>query len=132
MCVGSGVPGNGVLSHVANAQSLLAMLTTPALTASPRSDTADSSFAFVVSSVAAGDGDGVARGMVSVAVVPLCPMIRTTSGPVMLLPSGFLARGTWIVWFVADGTTSPCQPLTSEMCPCGLAVATPPPRLTTE
>ena len=43
------------------------------------------------------------------------------SGPVMLLPSALFARGTWIVWLVAVGTTSPCQPLTSEMCPSALA-----------
>ena len=50
----------------------------------------------------------------------------------MLLPSAFLARGTWIVWLVAVGTTSPCQPLTSDMWPSALAAAVPLPRLTTE
>ena len=43
---------------------------------------------FVVSSVAGGYGDGVARGMISAAVVPLWPRMRMMSGPVMLLPSG--------------------------------------------
>ncbi len=33
---------------------------------------------------------------------------------------------------MALGTTSPCQPLTSEMCPSALAAAVPLPRLTTE
>src|SRR5262245_51414817 len=132
MWVGSGVPGNGVFSQLANAQSPLAMLTTPPLTPEALSDTAEISLAFVVSRVAAGYGDGVARGIISVAVLPLWLRMRMTSGPVMLVPSAFFARGTWIVWLVADGSTSPCQPLTSEMCPSGLATAVPPPRLTTE
>ncbi len=94
MRAGSGVPGNGVFSQVANAQSALAIFTTPDLTPSAVSETADTSVAFDVSSVAAGYGDGVPRGMISVAVLPLWPRSRTTSGPVMLLPSGFFARGT--------------------------------------
>jgi hypothetical protein len=132
MCAGSAVPGNGVCSHVANAQSVLAMFTTPRLTPAALSDTAEINFAVVVSSVAGGYGDGVARGIVSAAVVPLWPRMRMTSGPVMLLPSGCFARGTSIVWLAAVGTTSPCQPLTSEMCPSGLDEAAPLPRLTTE
>src|SRR5436190_18878338 len=68
MCVGSGVPGNGVCSHVANAQSVLAMLTTPPLTPTGLSDTAEINLAFVVSSVAAGYGDGVPRGIINAAV----------------------------------------------------------------
>src|SRR6266850_1679788 len=67
MRAGSGVPGNGVLSQLANAQSVLAMLTTPFLTPAALSDTAEISVAFVVSRVAAGYGDGVARGIVSAA-----------------------------------------------------------------
>src|SRR5882672_1145878 len=87
MCAGSGVPGNGSFSHVANAQSEAAIFTSPLFTPVTLSDTADTSVAFVVSSVAAGYGDGVARGMINAAVLPLCSRMRMTSGPVMLLPS---------------------------------------------
>ena len=42
---------------------------------------------------------------------------RTTSGPVMLVPSAFLATGTVMVDCSAVGMTSPCQPLTSVTWP---------------
>ena len=70
MRVGSGVPGNGVVSHDANAQSVLAIFTTPDLTPSAFSDVAEISVAFDVSSVAAGYA-GVPRDIRSRAVVPL-------------------------------------------------------------
>jgi hypothetical protein len=94
MCVGSGTPGNDVLSHVANAQSVLAIFTTPLLTPIGVSATADTRVAAVVSSVAGGYGVGVARGIVKVAVFPVWPVSLITSGPLTLLPSGFFARGT--------------------------------------
>src|SRR5262245_24522158 len=97
MCVGSGTPGNGVFSHVANAQSVLASFTLPLFTPIGVSETADTSVAAAVSSVAGGYGVGVPRGIVRVAVFPFWPVILITNGPVMLLPSGFFARGTWIV-----------------------------------
>ena len=50
---GSGVPGNGMFSHDANAQSVLAILTTPDLTPSAVSEP-EIGVAFVVSSVTAG------------------------------------------------------------------------------
>ena len=59
-------------------------------------------------------------------------MNRASTGPVTGEPSGFFATGTWMVWFVAVGVTSPCHPLTSEMCPSGLGAARPFPRFTTE
>src|ERR1700730_10796813 len=91
---GSGVPGNGACEQSANAQSLLEIFTSPLFTPVALSDEADTRVAFVVSSVRGGYGDGVARGMISAAVLPLCPTNRITSGPAMLAPSGFLARGT--------------------------------------
>ena len=89
------MPGNGVFSHVANAQSALAIFTTPALTPSALSDTADTSVAFVRVERRRRIRATACRAESSaVAVVPLWPRMRTTSGPVMLLPSGFFARGT--------------------------------------
>ena len=55
---GSGVPGNGVVAQSANAQSLAGITTVPLLTPVALSDTADTSDALVVSSVAGGYGDG--------------------------------------------------------------------------
>ena len=47
-------------------------------------------------------------------------MKRASTGPVIGDPSFCLATGTTIVWLLAVGTTSPCQPLTSETSPSGL------------
>src|SRR5262245_23775303 len=94
ICVVSGTPGNGVVSHVANAQSVLAIFTTPLFAPIGVSATADTRLAAAVSSVAGGYSVGVPRGMIKVVVVPVTPVSLITNGPVILLPSGFLARGT--------------------------------------
>src|SRR5215218_2311067 len=95
---------------------------TPLFTPIGVSETADTRVAAAVSSVAGGYSVGVVeRAIVKVAVFPVWPVSLITNGPVILLPSAFFARGTWIVWLVADGATSPCQPLTSDRWPSALA-----------
>src|SRR6185295_12191976 len=91
--VGSGVPGNGVVSQEANAQSALAIFVTPDLTPSAVSESAEINVAFDVSSVAAGYA-GVPRDIRIRAVLPFWSSMRAMNGPTMLLPSRFVARGT--------------------------------------
>ncbi len=55
----------------ANAQSLPESFTTPFLTPVALSEAADTSDAFAVSRLAGGYGDGVLRGMISAAVLPV-------------------------------------------------------------
>ena len=56
---------------------------------------------------------------------------RAKTGPVMEDPSGFFAIGTVMVWKLARGVRSPCQPLTTLTCPSGDPTGPPAPRLGT-
>src|SRR6188474_216914 len=74
ICVVSWMPGKGDFSHVANAQSVLAIFTTPLFSPISVSATADTRVAAAVSIVAGGYGVGVPRGIVRVAVLPFWPV----------------------------------------------------------
>ena len=72
------------------------------------------------------------RGIISAAVVPVCPVKPDDQRPgdaraVRILRDRHLNR-----LIVAVGSTSPCQPLTSETWPSALAAGAPLPRFTTE
>src|SRR6185436_9130493 len=95
---GSGLPGNGVVEQSANAQSLAATVVDAVFTPSAVSRVMARSFAFAESSETGGYGDGWSRGIRSSTVLRAgfaCRSVkRNTNGPVMLVPSVFLATGT--------------------------------------
>ena len=118
MRVGSGVPGNGTVRQSANAQSELAIETTPLFTPAGVSDATETSVALAVSSVA-----GIrpaAPGSGCVLTPPATLTKRAQTRPVTADPSARFATGTSIPSRTAPTEAmgrSPCQPLHSTACP---------------
>src|SRR6266478_6414501 len=110
MRVASGVPGKATVRQSANAQSLLAMLTTPVRTPVLVSRAMEISVALVVSRLA---GVRPRPGSDCVLTLPATVTKRAKVGEVTDDPSGFLATGTSTDSVAAAGlnTRSPCQPL---------------------
>src|SRR5712691_7268158 len=119
MRVASGVPGKATVRQSANAQSLLAMFTTPVRTPRVVSRAMEISVALVVSVLA---GVRPRPGSDCVLTLPATLTKRAKVGEVTDEPSGFLATGTLIVSAALFGskTRSPCQPLAT-----GFPAATP-------